>query len=602
MGCGSSVPARVVKTEALTPLASSPSPPASSPRDIIDSADALSAWEEAGGLLELSMRRPRLDFVESGRAPQRRSVLANPMEVDDVDEDDDEDVESMAFQLAGTFGIHAKPARAAEASYDSDDEEEADKGESAAGVTTPFRKRRLSRERSQILADLEALREMQEQGAFASKASHGNTRALSPGKISQSAIAATAGLAAERAAKASGKEMLVAKEFEETEERGFEEMSMRVRNDPQRAALAKLTDGQCIGTFSCHGVEPAPGGDGAVAKINQDCACIVHPVNGDKRSALFCVYDGHGEFGTEVSTQALQSIRHVLAEEEGATMLRLGSSRGAVAAASAFGAGTASLRSNPVEALTEAFEAVQAQLKAVADLPNPSVDARDSGACATVAYLRDATLWVAGAGDCTCVLGSRSWTDGAEAWSSTPLSTDHKCDLPGEMERIKAAGGFVRPARYEDGDFIAPARLYEDLHDRMKGPGLAVSRGLGDLKAMKCGLVATPEVKTHAIQDEDRILILASDGVWEFITPQQAVELVAPFYRDGKKAFDACKWLIANAAARWRANEGDYRDDITCIVLWLPDVMDALAKGKAMDSVEEHPVVSTEGRRLSAVF
>lgn len=79
----------------------------------------------------------------------------------------------------------------------------------------------------------------------------------------------------------------------------------------------------------------------------------------------------------------------------------------------------------------------------------------------------------------------------------------------------------------------------------------------------------------------DHVLIVASDGVWEFITPQQAVDLVMPLREQGKSANDAAKWLIANAAKRWRDIEGDYRDDITAIVLWLPEVCTALSADQA---------------------
>ena len=271
----------------------------------------------------------------------------------------------------------------------------------------------------------------------------------------------------------------------------------------------------------------------------------------------------------------------------GASILRFGES---AAAAAAFGAGTASLSSDPEEALIAAFEAVQAQLEACAALPTPSVDARESGACGTVAYLREGMLWVAGAGDCTAVLATKrkqesSAGGGYDEFEALTLTTDHKVDHPAEQARIEAAGGRGRPAIYEEGEVVVPARMFEDLKDKRRGPGLAVSRGIGDLGAMRCGLIPTPEVRKHMLDvDADSFLILASDGVWEFITPQQAVDIVAPFYRDGKRAFAACKWLIANAAARWKHNEGDYRDDITAIVLWLPAVTTALALEKTQSS------------------
>ena len=139
--------------------------------------------------------------------------------------------------------------------------------------------------------------------------------------------------------------------------------------------------------------------------------------------------------------------------------------------------------------------------------------------------------------------------------------------LPEEEARITAKGGYVRPGRIDpdDGEFI-PARLYEVEGKPWLGPGLCVSRSLGDLNALRCGLIPTPEVFSHVVRDEDKFIILASDGVWEFISNEEAVKIVKVFYDKGLPALDACRYLIAKAAVAWRRFEGDYRDDITAIV------------------------------------
>lgn len=64
-----------------------------------------------------------------------------------------------------------------------------------------------------------------------------------------------------------------------------------------------------MGTYSCHGTEE--GEDGAVSKINQDCACMMHPFDGPG-TALFCVFDGHGIHGHTVSQEVMHSICHEL--------------------------------------------------------------------------------------------------------------------------------------------------------------------------------------------------------------------------------------------------------------------------------------------------
>ena len=98
-----------------------------------------------------------------------------------------------------------------------------------------------------------------------------------------------------------------------------------------------------------------------------------------------------------------------------------------------------------------------------------------------------------------------------------------------------------------------------------------MSRSLGDIDADACGVIPTPEVAFYQLRmGVDKFIVLASDGVWEFLSSDHVVEVVAGFLRRGEPAIVAARFLIAKAALAWRAEEGDYRDDITAIVAHLP--------------------------------
>lgn len=135
-------------------------------------------------------------------------------------------------------------------------------------------------------------------------------------------------------------------------------------------------------------------------------------------------------------------------------------------------------------------------------------------------------------------------------------------------------------------------------------PGLAMARSIGDHLVTQIGVIAEPEISEHLVGPDDLFLIMATDGVWEFIDSDEAVALVQPII-DKAGATEACTKcarararaapraaprpradrprraapraravrlcrLIEKAAARWREEEGDYRDDITAIVVKLP--------------------------------
>lgn len=239
----------------------------------------------------------------------------------------------------------------------------------------------------------------------------------------------------------------------------------------------------------------------------------------------------------------------------------------------------------PGPTLIDVFEAANKHLRLMACEESMEVNAMESGCCGVVMFVHGRELWVAGAGDCRAVVGTRKAgvssaddetgggierKDGTGEVGAMQLSMDHKVNLVAEEERITAAGGWVRPPVNDPvNDVFTPARMYEDRNQPWRGPGLCVSRAIGDLNASACGLIPRPHIFSHEVGDADLFVILASDGVWEFIENDEAAQIVYNFYKQGKPALDACRFLIAKAAVCWRLYEGDYRDDITAIVVYL---------------------------------
>lgn len=98
---------------------------------------------------------------------------------------------------------------------------------------------------------------------------------------------------------------------------------------------------------------------------------------------------------------------------------------------------------------------------------------------------------------------------------------------------------------------------------RIQG-SLAVSRAIGD-KHLKQWVIAEPETKKLKIQPECEFLILASDGLWNKVTNQEAVDLVRPFCVgvDKPEPFCACKKLAELSS--WRGSI----DDISVMIIQL---------------------------------
>ena len=171
-------------------------------------------------------------------------------------------------------------------------------------------------------------------------------------------------------------------------------------------------------------------------------------------------------------------------------------------------------------------------------------------------------LWCANVGDSRAVLG-RQLADERQ-WMAVALSRDHKPDLPEEAKRILASGGRVLSYSDEDGLPAGPARVWlrdEDI------PGLAMSRSMGDCVAASVGVLPQPEILKIELSKDDKFILLASDGVFEFLTNEDVVKMVIPHWKIGD-CDSALESIERESVALWQKEE-DVIDDITSLVVFL---------------------------------
>jgi serine/threonine protein phosphatase PrpC len=114
------------------------------------------------------------------------------------------------------------------------------------------------------------------------------------------------------------------------------------------------------------------------------------------------------------------------------------------------------------------------------------------------------------------------------------------------------------------GQAYGPVRVWNE--DRLT-LGIAMSRSMGDTEGTKAGIISTPDVSELVLKCKDKIVVIASDGVWEVISNEKVLEIVKEFYGKGK-AEDAAKELVGIAGKEWRKISTS-SDDITAIVIFL---------------------------------
>ena len=144
-----------------------------------------------------------------------------------------------------------------------------------------------------------------------------------------------------------------------------------------------------------------------------------------------------------------------------------------------------------------------------------------------------------------------------------PLSTDHKPDLPGEIDRIKSHGGVVEQIVDNEGNKVGPQRVWKA---GLNYPGLAMSRSLGDFEAKEAGVISSPQITEYTISHLSKYMIICSDGVWEFIQNEQVRDLGNAFIiKNDVGGF--CTELVKFAMHSWEQFD-IIRDDITVVCVF----------------------------------
>ncbi|XP_031487553.1 protein phosphatase 2C and cyclic nucleotide-binding/kinase domain-containing protein [Nymphaea colorata] len=339
---------------------------------------------------------------------------------------------------------------------------------------------------------------------------------------------------------------------EETER--VDQLSHFSRNRDSELGIARLSrvSSQFLPPDGSRSVRVAPGGfelrysylsqrgyyPEALDKANQDSFCIHTAFGTDEGDHFFGVFDGHGEFGAQCS----QFVKRKLCEN----LLR-----------------ESRFRTDAAAAFQSAFLLTNSQLHA--DVLDDSM----SGTTAITVLVRGATLYVANCGDSRAVIAERRGKDIV----AVDLSIDQTPFRVDELARVKSCGarvltldqieGLKNPdvqcwgnEEDDDGD---PPRLW--VPNGMF-PGTAFTRSIGDSIAESIGVVATPEVAVMELTANHPFFVIASDGVFEFISSQMVVDMVAK-YKDPR---DACAAIVAESYRLWLQYE-TRTDDITIIVV-----------------------------------
>jgi serine/threonine protein phosphatase PrpC len=259
-------------------------------------------------------------------------------------------------------------------------------------------------------------------------------------------------------------------------------------------------------------------------KKNQD-ALIMHP-DPSTNTLILCVLDGHGEHGDNVAKEFEAHLAGLMVQHP-------------------------SWKANVKIAAQSAIDEIEKKL-----LSNFRIDTEFSGTTLSMAIIRGNRITGVNIGDSRVIIGKDAG-DGSGKLVAEEFTHDHKPDTPKEKERILKAGGRVFAVEYDDG-IDGPPRVWLG---HMDVPGLAMSRSLGDGVAHTAGVSSEPEFTERDLDPAvDKCVVVASDGLWEFVSNQETIDMV----QDASTPFGSVEKLVKEANDRWEAEE-QVVDDTTVI-------------------------------------
>ena len=282
-------------------------------------------------------------------------------------------------------------------------------------------------------------------------------------------------------------------------------------------------------------------------KTNQDTLVSLTNINKIKDFNIFGVLDGHGVDGHHVSNYASEFIPSQIINNPEIKEL---SDPELI---------YQKLKENNCQIITEAFLSCDEQLK------NAEFDAFGSGStCILIIHIGQHIL-CANVGDSRALVAYDDNKEDQELnyLEQAQLSIDYKPDLEEEKNRILLSGGVVEQMQNQFGEGVGPYRVWVKGEDY---PGLAMSRSIGDLKGKTIGVISEPGILEYDVNETTKFVVIASDGVWEFLRNETVLEIGKEFYINNDTSA-LCHKIVDTSVSVWQEKDVVV-DDITVVVMF----------------------------------
>jgi hypothetical protein len=131
-----------------------------------------------------------------------------------------------------------------------------------------------------------------------------------------------------------------------------------------------------------------------------------------------------------------------------------------------------------------------------------------------------------------------------------------------------------------------------------EAPGLAMSRTFGDFCLKDYGIIAVPELSYRQLTDQDQFVVLATDGIWDVLSNEEVMELIASA---PTRATAACT-LVEGAIRVWQLKYPSAKiDDCAVACIYLDDTTVPISQNSKSKDEEAAVTVETADNNSQAV-
>ena len=225
------------------------------------------------------------------------------------------------------------------------------------------------------------------------------------------------------------------------------------------------------------------------------------------------------------------------------------------------------------------------------------IDISSSGTTLCSGFILGNILHLINIGDSRAILGT--YYSSINKWKTKQLTVDHRPNHPEENKRIIFYNGRIDRLKNDFGEEIGPYRIFG--RDSDTGPGLTMSRSIGDMESKKYGVIYDPEIFRYELKENDKVIVIGTDGLWDKLKNEEVIDIIGDCLNKDLNAKETAEILVEKVKEKYVEEyeakrkkyikkdiyEGNYFlksakkeknniinknihiDDITCIVIFL---------------------------------